>query len=178
MKLWMHKLEYLTDKIIPYLVFILLILIILDFFYHEKTIPYENEILLLDYFIVIIFIIDLSFKYYRVKNAKLFLKKYWIDIIAVFPFFLLFRLVEEVLILTRIRESLIESQKIIHSGVEVGRIAREIQEEERILREIQEASRLERTSLFTRILRPLERIPRIWRMMHFYEKPFNKKRKH
>jgi hypothetical protein len=177
MKPLFHKLEVFTDKIIPYLVFILLMLIILDLFYHEKTIPYENEILILDYSIVIVFIIDLSFKYYRVRNAKIFLKMYWIDILAVFPFFLLFRVVEEILILASLRESLIESQKIIHSSVEIGRIAKELQEEERILKEIQEASRLERTSLIARIIRPLERIPRIIRMLHFYERPYKKSKK-
>ncbi|MEK6906974.1 MAG: hypothetical protein AABW45_00425 [Nanoarchaeota archaeon] len=174
MKPWLHELEFLADKSIPYLVLVLLILIVLDIFYHEKTIPYENQILILDYFIVLVFIIDLSFKYYRVRNAKTFLKKYWIDIIAVFPFFLMFRLVEEILILTSISQSLTESQKVLHSGVEIGRISREVSEEARVLREIQEASRLERTTMFTRILRPLERAPRIWRMLHFYEKPYKK----
>ncbi len=171
MKPWLHKLEIFADKVIPYLVLILLILIGLDFFYHETILPYEEEILVLDYFIVLVFIVDLSFKYYRVKNAKTFLKKYWLDIIAVFPFFLIFRLVEEIIILTRISESLGESQKFIHTGVEIGRISREASEEAKILREIQEASRLERTSTIARIIRPVERIPRIWRMLHFYEKP-------
>jgi len=76
MKPWLHKIEVFVDKIIPYLVLILLILIISDLFYHEKTSSYENEMLILDYFIVFVFIIDLSFKYYRVKNAKIFIKKY------------------------------------------------------------------------------------------------------
>jgi hypothetical protein len=175
MKPLLHNLEVIVDKSIPYLVLILLILIVLDIFYHEKTIPYENQILILDYFIVIIFIIDLSFKYYRVRNAKTFIKRYWIDIIAVFPFFLMFRLVEEILILARVSESLSETQKFVHTGVEIGRVSKGIEEEARVLREIQEASRLERTTLIGKIIRPAERIPRIWRMLHFYEKPERKK---
>ena len=174
MKPWLHKAEIISDNIIPYLVLILLILIVLDIFYHEKILPYQNQILILDYFIVIAFIIDLSFKYYRVKDYKMFLKKYWLDIIAVFPFFLIFRLVEEIILLTRVSEGLAESQKVLHTGVEIGRISREVSEEARVLREIQEASRLERTSLIGRIIRPVERLPRIWRMLHFYEKPYKK----
>ena len=174
MKPWLHKVEIITDKAIPYLVLILLILIILDVFYHDLTLPYENQILILDYFIVLIFIIDLSFKYYRVKDYKTFLKKYWLDIIVVFPFFLVFRLVEEIILLTRVSESLAESQKVLHTGVEIGRISREVSEEARVLREIQEASRLERTTMIGRIIRPVERLPRIWRMLHFYEKPYKK----
>ena len=175
MKPWLHKIEVIADRIIPYLVVILLILIVLDIFYHDLILPYEDQVLILDYFIVIVFIIDLGFKYYRVKDAKTFLKRYWLDIIAVFPFLLVFRLVEEILLLTRISETLGESQKILHTGVEVGRISREVSEEARILREIQEASRLERTTLIGRIIRPVERLPRIWRMLHFYEKPYSKK---
>jgi len=175
MKPWLHKVEVISDKIIPYLVVILLILIVLDIFYHNLILPYENQILILDYFIVMVFIVDLGFKYYRVKDAKTFLKRYWLDIIAVFPFLLVFRLIEEILLLTRISETLGESQKILHTGVEVGRISREVSEETRVLREIQEASRLERTTLIGRIIRPVERLPRIWRMLHFYEKPYSKK---
>ncbi|MEK6841248.1 MAG: ion transporter [Nanoarchaeota archaeon] len=176
MKPWLHKVEVLVDKSIPYLVLILLILIILDVFYHEKILPYENQILVLDYFIVIIFIMDLGFKYYRVKSAKEFLKKYWIDIIVVIPFFLIFRLVEEIMLLTRVSGALGESQTFLHTGVEIGRIAKEGGEEAKVLKEIQEATKLERTARIARIVRPVERAPRIWRMLHFYEKPYNKTR--
>jgi hypothetical protein len=175
MKPWLHKVEVLVDKSIPYLVLILLILIVLDLFYNEKVVDYENQILVLDYFIVIIFIIDLSFKYYRVRNAKTFLKKYWLDIIAILPFFLIFRLIEEIILLTRVSETLSQSQGLLHTGVEVGRIASGGQEEARVLKEIQEATKLERTAKIARIVRPVERAPRIWRMLHFYEKPYKTK---
>lgn len=174
MKPLLHKIEVIVDKIIPYLVLILLILIIGEFTHYKLVEENENIILIIDYVIVLFFIIDLSFKYYRVRNAKIFIKKYWIDIIAVFPFFLLFRLVEEVVIFFRISSELAESQKILHTGVEIGRISREISEEQRILREIQEATRLERISIIARIIRPLERVPRIWRMLHFYERPYKR----
>ena len=174
MEPWLHRIEVIVDKAIPYLVLILLILIIGEFTHYKLIEENANIVLLIDYFIVIIFIIDLSFKYYRVKNAKIFIKKYWLDIIAVFPFFLLFRLVEEVILFFRISAELAESQKILHTGVEIGRISQELTEEQRVLREIQEATRLERTGLIARIIRPIERIPRIWRMLHFYEKPYRK----
>ena len=174
MKPWLHRIEVVVDKIIPYLVFILLILIVGEFTHYSLIEENKGMVLVLDYFIVGIFVIDLSFKYYRIKNAKTFFKKYWLDLIAVFPFFLLFRLVEEAILVFRISSELGESQKILHTLIEAGRISRELSEEERVLREIQEATRLERTTLFGRILRPLERIPRIWRMLHFYERPYKR----
>jgi len=164
-----------VDKAIPYLVLVLLILIIGEFTHYKLIEENENLVLGIDYFIVLIFIIDLSFKYYRVKEYKTFIKKYWLDIIAVFPFFLLFRLVEEIIIFFRISSELAETQKILHTGVEISRISREISEEQRVLREIQEATRLERTARLARIIRSVERLPRILRMFHFFEKPYKKK---
>ena|SRR3989344_7685895 len=174
MKPWLHKIEVIVDKIIPYLVLILLILIVGEFTHYKLIEENANLVLIIDYFIVVMFIIDLSFKYYRVRDAKTFIKKYWLDIIAVFPFFLLFRLVDEIIIFFRISSELAESQKILHTGVEISRISREISEEQRILREIQEATRLERTAKIARIIRPAERLPRIWRMLHFYERPYKR----
>ena len=174
MKPWLHKIEVIVDKLIPYLVLILLILIVGEFTHYKLIEENANLVLIIDYFIVVMFIIDLSFKYYRVRDAKTFIKKYWLDIIAVFPFFLLFRLVDEIIIFFRISSELAESQKILHTGVEISRISREISEEQRILREIQEATRLERTAKIARIIRPAERLPRIWRMLHFYERPYKR----
>ena len=174
MEPWLHRIEVIVDKAIPYLVLILLILIIGEFTHYKLIEENANLVLLIDYIIVIVFIIDLSFKYYRVKNAKIFIKKYWLDIIAVFPFFLLFRLVEEVILFFRISAELAETQKILHTGVEIGRISQELTEEQRILREIQEATKLERTSRIARLIRPAERVPRIWRMLHFYERPYKR----
>ena len=114
MKPWLHKIEVIVDKIIPYLVLILLILIIGEFTHYKLIEKNENIILIIDYIVVLFFIFDLSFKYYRVRNAKTFIKRYWLDIIAVFPFFLIFRLVEEVIIFFRISSELAESQKILH----------------------------------------------------------------
>ena len=174
MKPWLHKIEVIVDKIIPYLVLILLILIIGEFTHYTLILENEDIVLLIDYIIVIFFVIDLCFKYYRVKDFKVFLKKYWLEIIAVFPFFLIFRLVEEIIIIFRFGQELGESQTIVHTIVEINRISREASEEARILREIQEATRLERTSLLVRLIRPIERIPRIITSFHFYEKPYKK----
>ena len=175
MKPWLHKVEVIVDKSIPYLVLILLILIIGDFTNYKLITENENITVLIDYFIVIIFIIDLSFKYYRIKNAKLFIKKYWLDIIAVFPFFLMFRLVDEVIIFFNLGSEIVRSQEILHTGVEIGRISKELSEEQKVLRELEEATKLERTAKIAEIIRPAERAPRVMGAFEFYEKPYKKK---
>ena len=174
MKPWLHRIEVIIDKIIPYLVLILLILIIGEVMHYKLIDDNKDIVLIIDYSIVVVFIIDLSFKYYRIKDYKKFIKKYWLDIIAVFPFFLIFRLVEELVIIFRVSSELGESQKFLHTLIEITRISREAGEEQRVLREIQEASKLERTTVLARIFRIGERIPRILKVFHFYEKPYKR----
>ncbi|MBS3146621.1 ion transporter [Candidatus Woesearchaeota archaeon] len=176
MKHWLFKIEVFVDRIIPYLVLILLALIIGEFTHYNLVEEHEDIVLIIDYTIVIFFLIDLAFKYHRVRNAKTFVKKYWLDILAVFPFFLIFRLIEEISIFLRLGSQLGDYQKALHTSLEVGRISEELVEEQKILREIEEATKLERTSRFGRLLRPLERIPRIFESFRFYEKPFKYKK--
>ena len=123
------------------------------------------------------FIIDLIFKFNRVRQFKVFLRKYWLDIIAVFPFFLLFRVFEEVVSFFRISSELSRGQNIIHSGLEIERLAKE----ETLLRELeeggklfQEGEKLTRTEELTKIVRPITRTPRMLEAVTFYEKPIKK----
>ena len=174
MRPWLHRIEVVIDKIIPYLVLILLTLIIGEFTHYKLIEDNKDIVLIADYIIVGVFIIDLSFKYYRIKDYKKFIKKYWLDIIAVFPFFLIFRLVEELVIVFRVSSELGESQKFLHTLIEITRVSREAGEEQRVLREIQEASKLERTTVLARIIRIGERIPRILKVFHFYERPYKR----
>ncbi|MFH1209537.1 MAG: hypothetical protein V1663_01995 [archaeon] len=183
MKPWLHKVEIIVDKLVPYIVVLLLFLISGEFFYKTFLEKYGFYVILADYFIIAVFFIDLCFKYYRVRNFKTFLKKYWIDIIAVFPFFLLFRVVEEVYALFRISAEIGEGQKIVHTGVEIEKLVkeekiirelRELEQGGKVFKEIEEGTKLTRTSFIARLIRPLERIPRIIKAFIFYEKPIKR----
>jgi len=189
MKLWLHKIEDIVDKSIPYLVALLLVIILGEIFYNDFFSQYQNTIDIIDWVIVGFFVVDLAFKYIRIKNAKIFLKRHWIEIIAVFPFFLLFRLVEELVLFFRFGIGLRESQEILHTGVEVERVVKEIREAEKvnqeaakIFKEIGEGGQFIRVSLFERLIRPISRIPRLFMVYKkavkaalFYEKPHHKK---
>lgn len=169
----LKKLEYFTDRIIPYLLVLLAAILIVEFFFKEAAHNYYNLILAADILIISFFTFDLAFKFNRVRNLKVFLKKYWLDIIAIFPFFLFFRLVEEVFVLFRLSPELSEGQKFLHIGLETEKIAKE----ERALRELAELQRatregaeLSRTRMFARFLR----LPRLIKIFPFYEKPIKK----
>ena len=176
MKRWIHWIEVFVDKAIPYLVLLLLFVIIGDFAFHDFMNQYRIYVHIADYTILIFFVIDLSFKFYRVRNVKLFLKRYWLEVIAVFPFVLVFRLFEEILILFRFTAPIEEGQKIVHAVAEIGKIGEEqkiinelsaLERETRVFRSIEEGTRLSRTSMFLRFFR----LARLARAIPVYEKP-------
>ena len=176
MKRWIHWIEIFVDRAIPYVVLLLLFIIIGDFAFHDLMNKYRLYVNLTDYIILSFFVVDLAFKFYRVRNVKLFLKKYWLEVIAVFPFILIFRLFEEIFIALRLTAPIEEGQKIIHSVAEATKIGEEqkiirelsaLEKETRVFRSIEEGTRLSRTSMFLRFFR----LARLARAVPVYEKP-------
>jgi c-di-AMP phosphodiesterase-like protein len=179
MKKWYHEFERLVDKLIPFLLIILLNIIIMELFFHEAALEYHLMILIADSFIITVFVADLIFKYLSVRDIPLFIKKYWIDILAVFPFFLVFRIFEAAGLLGGGADTVAATQKILHEGVEVEKEGVKIvkegaQIEKEVARGMQEAERLAkatRAQRITRFIRPLSRAPRLAKALHFYEAP-------
>jgi len=171
-----NKIEHYVDKSIPYLLGLLLIMIILELVYKTEAEKYSLYIDIIDYFIIFVFVIDLAFKYNRTRNVKKFLKTYWIEIIAILPFYFIFRILEEIGISSGlIRESSPIIQDVAHLG--------EGLKESKILGEAKEVnalSKLEvaitRSERFSRFLRPILRLPKFAKATRFYEKPHHIKK--
>lgn len=173
MKKWLHKLERVIDRIIPYTLVILLFLIIGEIFYHEEIMPYHTLIEIVDILIILIFATDLGFKYSRVRNLKKFFKKYWLDVIAIFPFFLVFRVFEELaLVFAGINEFINPTQKILHEGLEVEKIGAKVtevlskeklilqgieKEGAKLIKEVEAIGKVSRTEKIARFIRPASR---------------------
>ena len=113
------------------------------------------------------------------RQFKPFVKKFWLDIIAVFPFFLVFRIVEELFLLLSVSQDVAEGQKFLHFGLEAEKIVKEesalkelssLQKESRFIKEIESGTKLTRTSLFARFFR----LPKMIKVLPFYEKPIKK----
>lgn len=151
------KVEYYADKSIPYALIVLLIIIIGDFFYSEQLAPYATYIHILDGIIIMLFVVDLYFKYKRARNIPEFLKRHWLEIIAIIPFYPILRLVEELLLIARISETVSEGQRVLHEGVEISRLAREAE--------------LAKETRLSRIFRPVQRIPRLFESSKFFDEP-------
>jgi len=152
MKRWLHKIEKFADRAIPYVLILLLILIIGEVFYSHKIEPYSFYVSIVDGIIIAIFVVDLSFKYVRTKKVKKFFRKYWLEIIAILPAFLIVRVVEEFFVLARLEESIVLSQE----ALEV---------------EARTASKASRLHYFARFAKPLARMPRFFKAFEFYERP-------
>ena len=170
MKRWMHKIELIVDRIIPWLIGLLLIIIVIELFFRDIAQKYQLTIDLTDGFIVFIFVIDLIFKYIRAKNIPDFLKNSWLDIIAVFPFFLFFRAIEGVASLFISPEAIREGQKIFREGLELEK------EASKIVEDVEKTGKVSRVKIFSEIfkpqlLRPLLRSPRLVKIIPFFEKP-------
>ena len=144
-------------------------------FFKNLAIKYHFWIDLIDWIIVSFFVADLVFKYLRVRIWPIFFKKYWLDILAVFPFFLFFRLFEELSkVLGEVKELPVQVQKVVHLGLEL-REARLAEETLKISKEAEEISQVTRTERFARFLGGAEKVPELAKPIAFYEDPKHKK---
>tara|TARA_Y100000310_G_scaffold343667_1_gene452368 strand:+ start:1254 stop:1919 length:666 start_codon:yes stop_codon:yes gene_type:complete len=175
MKKWVHKVEYAIDWLIPWMILLLLIIIVIELFFHDFADTYHLYINILDYIVIGVFVGDLYFKYKRMKNIKKFLKSSWLDIIAVFPFFLIFRFVERFIILIELSKDLKQFQMLFHEGLELEKSgSKMIQESTRIIQEAEKAGKVSRVNKIIRFFRPIQRTPRLIKALPFFEQPTGK----
>ena len=158
MKKWLKELHKWTDFLLPYTLILLILIIIAEFFFVSFYAAHHVIFEVLDWVIISIFAVDLGFKFHRAKTFPVFLKTSWLDIIAVIPFFLVFRVFEALGVLSRVADFSSEAQHIISASAEAEREAKALR-------------RAARSEQFLRFLRPLLRTPRLLKAVHFFEKP-------
>ena len=155
MKQWVHKIEVIVDKSIPYSLVILSFVILMEIFFSDIIEPYHVYVSIIDGFIIGLFIVDLMFKYDRAKDIENFFRTYWLQIIALFSAFIFVRVIEEFIIVLKLEESIAISQELIEVGEK-------------------SIPRTTRAHYFGRFVRPLARLPRFFKAFSFYEKPTGK----
>ncbi len=158
MNKYLEKLEIITHKVIPYLLIILAIIIILDnpLWIIYETSNFETSFIVFDIIIIFFFSVDLIFKWFRVKNARIFIELYWIDIIAVLPFYLVFRIYREISGLLKFGEGIETGQKLAHESMLLKEA--ELLKEARVF---EEAKLVRETDPIIRIIRFSQRTLRI-----------------
>lgn len=150
-----EKVEHYNAKLITPALIILLGIIIYELFLHVENHTIELIIKLADAFVISVFVIDLIFLAHKAKSVKFFFKKYWLDIIAVFPFVLFFNLVNSLYRAVITTERLVLGQAILHETVEAGRGAKTLAESGKFARGIRIVARslrvITKSRLFTKV---------------------------
>jgi|SRR3989344_4018375 len=144
-----ETIEKIIDMSIPILVIILGIIILLELTVDVKK--YEQYFKYVDFIIVLFFSADLYFKWLRTKKVKVFIRLYWIDILAVFPFYLIFRVY---LFFTEFVKTAEQAQKALHEFIL-------IRETKLVEESFKEAEILAKTGRAERLLKLAQRFVRI-----------------
>lgn len=141
------QLEKITNRLVPFLVLGLLVILLLDnpFWILVDLHRYETLLALFDATVLFFFVIDLIYKWQHTQEWKLFIRLYWLDVLAVMPIYLLFRSYTELARIFRGGEEITETaQKVAHETV-LLRESRLIEEarmiEAQIIKEARIASR-------------------------------------
>jgi len=157
--------EDLVDKSIPYMVALLLAVIIVDFGFPDYAEKYRAAVDAADWFVIGMFTLDLAFKFNRVRDIPEFVKRYWLDILAVFPFYLVFRLVDEAIFITGAAELVRGAQPVFHEATELEKAGASV------VKEAGATGKLARFNFLTKLFAPVQRVPRLFKAAAFYEPP-------
>jgi len=158
----LYETEHAIDASVPYLLVILLIITSIDMFYAEMAEAYMAQIELIDGIIILLFVIDLAFKYRRARSVPEFLKSHWIDIIAIIPFYMMFRLVDEFVLTSELVK---EGQQTLHiaEGVEAEAAA--------AAKDAKVVKMMTRSERMLREVRVIARFPKFVKAAYFFEHP-------
>ena len=126
-----HKVEKANARLIPYALVLLLIIIIFELFIHPENHAVEFTLEVVDYVVIFIFVVDLIFLAIKARSTVFFFKNYWLDVLAVFPFGLLFSAVERLYLAFAATERLVLGQSILHETLEVKKELRLLSQGER-----------------------------------------------
>lgn len=159
----LEAIEHFVDKAIPYLVVILGVMLVLNF--TTDVHKFDPWFTYLDWSIIAFFVADLIFKWRHVRKVKKFVRLYWLEIIAVFPFYLIIRAYATIAELLVVGERVQEFQQFTHEALLV-REAKVLRETELLAKESQLLSR--EVSSVGRFARFVQRLIRfIWASLHY-----------
>ncbi|MBI2125292.1 hypothetical protein HYV87_05610 [Candidatus Woesearchaeota archaeon] len=129
-----EKIEHYNSRLIPFALVLLLGIIIFELFIHVENHSIELAVKIADALVITIFVIDLIFLAHKARSAKFFFKKYWLDILAVFPFVLFFRVIESAYRVALATERLTLGQAILHETVEASKSTKVLAKSGKIVR--------------------------------------------
>ena len=147
-----EKVEHYNAKLIQPALIVLLAVIIFELFIPVENHTIELIVKIADALVIAVFVIDLIFLAKKAKSVKFFFKNYWLDIIAVFPFVLFFKIAESAYRIAIATERLTIGQAILHETVEASKSAKVLAKSGKVVRMGARILRiLTKSRLFTKV---------------------------
>jgi hypothetical protein len=112
------KLEYYNSKLIPSAIVVLVFLIIVELFFQDFAEYYHILISVLDWFVVVVFVIDLTFLAIHARSTVYFFKHYWLDIVAIFPLVIALNLLSKLYKVFAVSGKVVLGQAIVYESLE------------------------------------------------------------
>jgi len=153
-----EKVEHYNSRLIPFALVALLGIIIVELFFHTENEQFNLFLEIVDYFVILIFIIDIIFLGIHSKNARFFFKHYWLDLIAVIPLGLFFGAINRIYNIVLETERILVGQAILHESLETEKMV------------VKEAKVLIKSTKSLRVLRILLRVLRLATKTHLFKK--------
>jgi hypothetical protein len=143
--------EHAVNRSIPLLVILLAAVLILDnpLWKIYDLDRYETAMIIFSVTIFFFFFCDLVFKWKKVRNIGKFVRLYWIDILAVFPFYLGFRAYSAIAYL-------------FFEGEDITKTVQVLAREESIIRERKIIEELKGARPILKILKTIQSLVKIW----------------
>ncbi len=155
---YLEKIEHVADALVVPALLVVLVIVVLELFFTETAHHYDAWINFADLMVILVFAVDLSFKFHRASTWEGFLKGHWLEIIAITPLFYFFRIVE----VLRIPSAAELGQEGAHlaEGARSGRFTAMFR-----------SSEMARSTRFGRFVRFFSRAPRFAKAAEFFKHP-------
>lgn len=136
-----EKVEHTNSRLVPIALLALLGIIIVELLLPTENLVTKLVLKILDYGVIAIFVVDLIFLALKARSTRFFFRHYWLDILAVFPFGLLFNFVNTIYRSVVAVEGVVVSQAIFHETLEAERGIKEVARGERLAKMVRMGSR-------------------------------------
>ena len=113
-----EKVEEVNSRIIPSALVVLLVIIIFEIFLHTENEKIALTVEIIDALIITIFAIDLTFLAIHAHSTKFFFKNYWLDILAILPLGIFFKVASRAYETAILGERLTVGQAVFHESLE------------------------------------------------------------
>ncbi|MDD4983365.1 MAG: hypothetical protein PHH82_00810 [Candidatus ainarchaeum sp.] len=114
---FLKKVDRINSRIMPLVLVLLIFVIFYSIFGNTKLPGMQLVFEIIDILVIVVFGTDLIIIYKRSKNVRFFFTHHWLDILAVFPFGLIFGAINRTYLIFAETEKILVGQAIVHEAI-------------------------------------------------------------